>query len=56
LGVIVNVAALVRHIQVVRQLSAGSWQPGKVSAEAIALAIVLAVIGVGMAVYLILLR
>ena len=56
LGVIVNVSAAVRHVQVVRQLSAGTWQPGKVSASAVALALVLAAIGVGMAVYLVIMR
>jgi putative membrane protein len=56
LGVIVNVGAAVRHIQLVRQLSTGTWQSGKVSAGGIALALVLAGIGVGMAVYLLVLR
>jgi putative membrane protein len=56
LGVIVNVSAALRHVQVVRQLSAGTWQPGKVSASAVALALVLAAIGVGMAVYLVIMR
>jgi putative membrane protein len=56
LGVIVNVSAALRHIQVVRQLSAGTWQPGKVSASAVALALVLAAIGAGMAVYLVIMR
>jgi putative membrane protein len=56
LGVIVNVSAAIRHIQLVRQLSAGTWQPGKVSAGGVGLALVLAGIGVGMAVYLVVLR
>jgi putative membrane protein len=56
LGIIVNVGAAVRHIQTVRQLSRGTWQPGKVSAQAVALALVLAVIGTGMATYLLLVR
>lgn len=56
LGVIVNVSAAVRHVQVVRQLSAGAWQPGKVSASAVALALVLAAIGVAMAAYLVIMR
>jgi len=54
LGVIVNIGAAARHIQLVRQLSAGTWVPGKISASAVALALVLAAIGVGMAVYLVL--
>jgi len=56
LGVVVNLGALMRHIRVVRQLSSGTWQPGRVSAEAVALALVLAALGVAMAVYLVLLR
>jgi len=56
LGVVVNLGAVVRHIQLVRQLSSGTWAPGKVSSGAVALALVLAAIGVGMAVYLILVR
>jgi putative membrane protein len=54
LGVIVNVGAAWRHVQLVRQLRAGSWQPGKISAGAVGLALVLAVVGVGIAVYLLL--
>jgi putative membrane protein len=56
LGVIVNAYAAARHVQLVRQLSAGSWEPGKISAGAVALALVLAAIGVGMAVYLLRMR
>ena len=56
LGVIVNLGAVAQHIRVVRQLSAGTWQQGRVSAQAVALGAVLAAIGVGMAVYLILVR
>jgi len=56
LGVIVNVGAALRHIQTVRQLGSGSWQPGKISADAVALALVLAAIGIGMAVYLLLIH
>jgi putative membrane protein len=56
LGVVVNVGAMVRHVQLVRQLSSGTWQPGKVSAQGVGLAVMLAVIGVGMAVYLVLMR
>lgn len=56
LGVVVNVGAAVRHVQLVRQLKAGTWQPGKVSAGAVGLALVLAAIGVGIAVYLVSVR
>ena len=56
LGVVVNVGAAVGHVQLVRQLSSGTWQPGKVSAGAVGLGLVLAVIGVGIAVYLVSVR
>jgi putative membrane protein len=56
LGVMVNVGAAVQHVQLVRQLRTGTWQPGKVSAGAVGLALVLAVIGVGIAVYLVSVR
>ena len=56
LGVIVNLSAALRHIQIVRDLASGSWQPGKISRTAIALALVLAAIGTAMAIYLTLMR
>jgi putative membrane protein len=56
LGVIVNVSATLRHIQLVHELSSGTWQPGRVSVHAVILGIILAAIGLGMAAYLILLR
>jgi putative membrane protein len=52
LGVLVNVGAAAQHVQLVRQLRTGTWQPGKVSAGAVGLALVLAAIGVGIAAYL----
>jgi putative membrane protein len=56
LGVIVNVGAMIRHVQLVRELSSGTWQPGRISVQGVALAATLAVIGVGMAVYLVVVR
>ena len=56
LGVVVNVAALVRHVQLTRELSTGEWVPGRISRQGVALAAVLACIGAGMAVYLVLVR
>jgi len=56
LGVIVNLIAVASHLQVVRQLAAGTWQPGRPSKTAIGLALLLAVIGTGMAIYLIIIR
>jgi len=52
LGVIVNVSATLRHVQITRELSAGTWVPGRVARDAVVLALLLAGIGVAMAVYL----
>lgn len=56
LGVLVNISAAVRHIQLTRELREGTWQPGRVSTQAVLLAVVLALAGTGMAVYLTLVR
>jgi putative membrane protein len=56
LGVIVNIGSAVRHVRMVREFGSGTWQPGKVSSGAVALAAVLAAIGIGMAVYLVVVR
>ena len=52
LGVVVNLSAIYRHFQIVHQLSSGTWIPGKVSKDAVILAILLACVGIGMALYL----
>jgi putative membrane protein len=56
LGVIVTLSSVLRHIQLVHQLSSGTWQPGRVSRDAVVLGLVLAAIGIGMAIYLTLVR
>jgi putative membrane protein len=56
LGVIVTLSSVLRHIQLIHQLSSGTWQPGRVSRDAVILGLILAAIGVGMAVYLMLVR
>ena len=53
LGVIVNISAVVRHFQLVRELSSGTWVAGRVSRDAVVLGLVLAGAGIGMAAYLI---
>jgi putative membrane protein len=55
LGVIVNVSAVVGHIRTVGELRSGAWTPG-ISRNAVILALVLAVFGVGVGIYLLLLR
>jgi putative membrane protein len=56
LGVLVNVSAVIRHVQIVRELSTGTWVPGRISRDAVALALIVAAMGVGMAVFLIWVR
>jgi putative membrane protein len=56
LGVIVTLTAALRHVQLIHQLNTGTWQPGKISRDAILLGLLLAAIGIGMAIYLILVR
>jgi putative membrane protein len=56
LGVIVTLSSVLRHIQLIRELSSGTWQPGRVSRDAVILGLILAAIGIGMAIYLILVR
>lgn len=56
LGVLVTLSATVRHFQLIRQLASGSWAPGQVSKNAVALALILALIGLAMASYLIFVR
>jgi putative membrane protein len=56
LGVIVTLSSALRHIQLVHQLSSGTWQPGRVSRDALILGLILAAVGVAMAIYLMLVR
>lgn len=56
LGVLVNAAAVIRHVQLTHELSTGSWVPGRISRHGVALAVVLACIGAGMAAYLVRMR
>jgi putative membrane protein len=56
LGVVVILASVLRHIEIVKQLQAGSWLPGRGSRDAVILGIVLAAVGMGMCFYLVLVR
>jgi len=56
LGVAVNVLAIVHHIQTVRELHTGTWTPGRVAKGAVALAAILALIGIVSGIYLLFLR
>lgn len=55
LGVAVNISAVLHHIRTVGALRSGAWQP-RVSSQAIVLGGVLALVGTGMAVYLLVLH
>jgi putative membrane protein len=54
LGVIVNISAICSHVIVVHRLKSGTWMPGKISKSAVGLAVLLALIGIGMSMYLLL--
>jgi putative membrane protein len=56
LGVIVTLSSVLRHIQLIHELSAGTWQPGRISLDAVILGLILAAMGSGMAIYLIFVR
>jgi putative membrane protein len=56
LGVVVLLLACLSHIRTTRQLREGVWVPGRISREAVVLAVLLAITGVAMAVYLLLIH
>ena len=56
LGVLVNLLAALRHVQLIRELRTGTWQPGRISTQAVLLAVVLALGGLAMAIYLAVVR
>ena len=54
LGVVVILSSVRRYVQLVRALREGTWVPGKVSGDGVALGLLLAVAGIGMCCYLLL--
>jgi putative membrane protein len=56
LGVMVLAASVAQHLTLIRELSSGTWRPGRISRNAVLLALLLALVGVAMAIYLIVLR
>ena len=56
LGVIVLISAVAQHIVLIRELSVGTWKAGRVSRSAVVLATLLALVGIAMAIYLLVLR
>ena len=55
LGVVVNIGAVLHHIRIVRELRSGAWVPG-VSFGAVTLGLLLAAMGLALAVFLLILR
>ena len=56
LGVIVLASSTMQHLEVIRELRTGTWQPGRISRNAVVLASLLAVVGLAMSIYLIVVR
>jgi putative membrane protein len=56
LGVIVLVSSVVQHFTLIRELNSGTWKAGHVSRNAIVLALLLAAVGIGITVYLLILH
>lgn len=56
LGVVVLASSTMQHLAVIRELNTGTWQPGRISRNAVVLASLLAVVGIAMSVYLIVIR
>ena len=56
LGVVVNISAVIRHLQIVRELRSGEWIAGRPSRVAVTVSLILAALGLGMALYLVLVR
>lgn len=56
LGVIVNISAVTHHVITVRELRSGTWIPGRIATNAVILALLLAFIGIGVGIYLLLIR
>jgi putative membrane protein len=54
LGVVVILTSVLRHFQLIQELKSGTWIPGRVSRDAVALGLILAGAGIGMCIYLIL--
>lgn len=53
LGVLVNIGAVTEHFRITAQLRDGNWEPGRVSKNAVILAVLLAVVGIAIAGYLV---
>jgi putative membrane protein len=51
-GVVVNVTAVLQHVRTVRELREGRWVAGRISINAVVLALLLTAVGIAMGAYL----
>ena len=56
LGVLVILSSVLRHLQLIQELKSGSWVPGRISRDGVVLGVIFAGAGIGMCVYLVLMR
>lgn len=56
LGVLVNISAVTGHVRTVKELRSGTWTPGRIVRPAVFLALLLALFGIVVALWLLLLR
>ena len=56
LGVIVLLASVSYHVSTVRELRSNTWVAGRIVTNAVVLALVLAVVGLGMGIWLLLIK
>ncbi len=56
LGVVVSISATMHHLRQVEQLRAGTWVAGRASKTAVVVALLLAAAGIGLAIYLVIVR
>jgi putative membrane protein len=56
LGVAVNLSAVIGHLRTVKELRTGKWIPGRVARLAVVLALLLALFGIAVGIWLLLLR
>ncbi len=56
LGIVVNLSAAAHHVQLIRQLRSGTWEAGRISTAAFLVACFLALVGIAMVLYLLVVR
>ena len=56
MGVLVNLSAVYHHVRLLRELRKGTWDASRVSRSGMIVAVALALVGVGVTVYLLAMR